>query len=173
MYTQFHRTMDISLSEFDGSPSQRDVATVMLDQGLSVRDGKVYCGNIEISDAALGRAAGVDRRVVRSTITKIESTPSLRSIFSKLNSMALLSDVAPEIGCSVIEIIPEDASEPGILADVTRIIFNAGISIRQAVVDDRGVKDDARLIVVLDGRLPPGQIPRLMSCHGVKSIILK
>lgn len=165
--------MDISLSEFDGLPSQKEVATVMLNQGLSVKDGKVYCGNIEISDAALGRAAGVDRRVVRSTINKIESTPSLRSIYSKLGCMALLSDVAPLIGCSVIEILPDDASEPGILADITRIIFTAGVSIRQAVVDDRGVKDDARLIVVLDGQLPPGYIPKLMSCHGVKSIILK
>ena len=87
--------------------------------------------------------------------------------------MALLSDVAPDIGCSVIEIIPEDASEPGILADITQVIFIAGISIRQAVVDDRGNKNEARLIAVLDGQLPPVYIPRLRSCRGVKSIILR
>lgn len=165
--------MDITLSEFDRYPSQRSVASVMLNQGLSVNEGKVYCGDIEISDSSLGRAAGVDRRVVRATIERIESTPELLSIFSKLRCMALLSEVAPEIGCSVIEIIPKDASEPGILAEITHAIFYAGISIRQAVVDDRGVKDDARLIVVLDGQLPPTYIPTLKACRGVKSIILR
>ncbi len=165
--------MDISLSEFDGFPSQKNVATVMLKQGLSVNDGKVYCGDIEISDSSLGRAAKVDRRVVRATVEKIESSPNLLPIFSKLKCKALLSDVAPDIGCSVIEIIPEDASEPGILADITQVIFIAGISIRQAVVDDRGNKNEARLIAVLDGQLPPVYIPRLRSCRGVKSVILR
>ena len=165
--------MDISLSEFDGFPSQKNVATVMLKQGLSVNDGKVYCGDIEISDSSLGRAAKVDRRVVRATVEKIESSPNLLPIFSKLKCMALLSDVAPDIGCSVIEIIPEDASEPGILADITQVIFIAGISIRQAVVDDRGNTNEARLIAVLDGQLPPVYIPRLRSCRGVKSVILR
>ena len=152
--------MDISLSEFDGFPSQKNVATVMLKQGLSVNDGKVYCGDITISDSSLGRAAKVDRRVVRATVEKIESSPNLLPIFSKLKCMALLSDVAPDIGCSVIEIIPEDASEPGILADITQ-------------VDDRGNKNEARLIAVLDGQLPPVYIPRLRSCRGVKSVILR
>ena len=71
--------MDISLSEFDGFPSQKNVATVMLKQGLSVNDGKVYCGDIEISDSSLGRAAKVDRRVVRATVEKIDTKS--RSVF--------------------------------------------------------------------------------------------
>ena len=117
--------MDISLSEFDRFPSQKAVASLMLSNGLCVRDGKIFCGDIEIGDSAMGRAAGVDRRAVRATVDKIMSTPKLLSVFSKLRSMALLSDVAPEIGCSVIEIVPKDASEPGILSDITQVIFDA------------------------------------------------
>ena len=34
-------------------------------------------------------------------------------------------------------------------------------------------RDEARLIAVLDGQLPPVYIPRLRSCRGVKSVILR
>ncbi len=165
--------MDISLSEFDRFPSQKAVASLMLSNGLCVKDNKIFCGDIEMSDSAIGRAAGVDRRAVKATVDKIMTTPKLLSVFSKLRCMALLSDVAPEIGCSVIEIVPKDASEPGILSDITQVIFDAGISIRQAVVDDRGVGSEARLIAVLNGHLPPRYIPMLKSCRGVESILIR
>lgn len=165
--------MERTLEEFKGFPSQKAVAVVMLRHGISVKSGSAYCEDIEISDSALGRAAGVDRRVVRSTIEKIESTPSLLAVFSKLRSISLLSDVAPEIGCTTLEIIPTDSHMPGILADVTSTIFNAGISMRQAVVDDPGIQKDAHLIIVLDGQIPSEYLPRLKACRGVGSIIIR
>jgi uncharacterized protein len=165
--------MEKVISNFNGFPSQKSVAMVMLRHGIRVSDGTAYCGNIMISDTALGKAAGVDRRVVRSTIDHIESIPLLKSVFSKLNSMSLLSDVAPFIGCTTLEIIPVDARIPGILADVTKTIYDAGISVRQAVVDDPGLQKDAHLIIVLDGQLPPEYIPKLKSCRGVDSIIIR
>lgn len=165
--------MDKVLAAFDKYPSQREVAKVMLRHGISVRDGSAYCGDIEIGDSALGRAANVDRRVARATIDRIMSTPSLLDIFSKLKSMSLLSDVAPDIGCTTLEIVPTDARIPGILADVTRTIYDAGISVRQAVVDEPGIESEAHLIVVLDGQIPPEYIPRIRSCRGVKSITIR
>ena len=101
--------MDALLKAFDRYPSQKNVVQVMLRLGLSVKDNKAYCGNVEITDSALARAADVDRRVVRSTIERIMATPDLIQKFSKLRSMCLLSDIAPEIGCSTLEIIPTNA----------------------------------------------------------------
>ena len=144
----------------------------MLHMGASVRDGKAYCGDVELSDAALGRAAGVDRRVARSAIDKISNDPKLRDFFAGLRSIALLADVADQIGCSTLTIIPTNASIPGILADVSAVTFAAGISIRQAVIDDPDGKS-AKLLIVLDGTLPHEFIPALQKCRGVASIILK
>ncbi|MFA6709885.1 MAG: regulator of amino acid metabolism, contains ACT domain protein [Candidatus Methanomethylophilaceae archaeon] len=165
--------MERTISAFKGYPSQEAIATMMLRLGICVKNGSAYCGDIELSDSALGRAAGVDRRVARATIDKICRTPSLLAVFSKMRSMSLLSDVAPEIGCTTLEIIPTDAHMPGILADVTATIFSAGVSVRQAVVNDPGLQKNAHLIIVIDGQLPPEYLPRLKLCRGVSSITIR
>lgn len=165
--------MDRVLSAFRGFPSQEKVAMMMLAHGISVRDGTAYCGDIRLSDSALGRAAGVDRRVIRSTMERIRKDARLSSLFSGLRSIALFSDVAAEIGCTTLEIVPTDAMLPGILAEVTAIIYRAGVSVRQAVVDDPGFNDDAHLIVVLEGSLPSEYIPMIKEARGVSRIIIR
>lgn len=165
--------MDIIGDAFSGFPSQEKVARLLLQQGMSVRDGHAYCGDVEQGDSAIGRACGVDRRVVRSTLERISSTPDLDAKFSKLRSTLSLVDIAPEIGCSSIVITPTDASMPGILADITDVLYRAGVSVRQAMVDDTGNQDSAVLLVVAYGKIPPEAIPQLKACRGVSSILIK
>lgn len=159
------------LEDLKKFPSQRDVVNVMLRYGLSVKEGKAYCGTIELADSSLARAANVDRRVVRSTIERIMEDPESSDYFSRMEPIALLSGVAPLIGCNAIEIIPTDANMPGILAEVTQVIYDAGVSVRQAVVDE--MTGDPRLIIVLDGQINAEFLPRLKACQGVSSIILR
>lgn len=165
--------MDRIKEAFNKLPSQEKVAMLLLRHGIRVEGGMAYCDNIEQSDAAIARAAGVDRRVVRSTLEKISSTPELDSLFSKLQSMLLMANVAPEIGCTALEIIPTDATMPGILAGITDIIYKGGLSVRQAVVDDPGTRMDSHLIVVVDGQIPPELLPAIRQCIGVASVILR
>lgn len=156
-----------------GYPSQEKVALLFLSRGISVKDGKAYCGNIEQTDAAVARAAGTDRRVVRSAIERISSTPELSAVFSKLKPTLLMSDLAPEIGCSTVEIVPVDAVMPGILAEVTGAIYRRGLTVRQAVVDDPGNRAESRLIVVVDGEIPSDAITMIRACRGVASVIVR
>ncbi|MDR1955134.1 MAG: regulator of amino acid metabolism, contains ACT domain protein [Candidatus Methanoplasma sp.] len=165
--------MDRVKVEFDKFPSQEKVAMLLLRQGIRVEKGIAYCGNIEQSDAAIARAAGVDRRVVRSTLDRISETPELDRLFSKLQSMLLLANVAPEIDCTTLEIIPTDATMPGIVADVTDVMYRGGLSVRQAVVDDPGIRADSHLIVVIDGQLPAELLPAIKQCRGVATVILR
>lgn len=158
---------------FEGFPSQEKVATLLIKYGISVREGRAFCGDIEQSDSAIGRAAGVDRRVVRSTLMRISSIPELDAIFTKLESMLSMVELAPEIGCSSMVIIPTDATMPGILAAITSTLYENGMSVRQAIVDDSGDREKSVLLVVVDGKIPPEVIPRLKSCRGVASIIIK
>ena len=158
---------------FKGFPSQEKVVTLLLASGIKVVDGVGYCNDIELSDSAIGRAAGVDRRVVRSTLEKIDSKPRLKAMFSKMISIALLSDVSSEMGCTTVEIVPEDARAPGILAEVTATVYRAGVSVRQAVVVDHGYSGEQHLVLVLDGRLPSEYVPALRSCTGVRSVTLR
>ena len=82
-------------------------------------------------------------------------------------------DLAPEIGCSSLIIIPTDAKMPGILADISSTLYKAGVSVRQAMVDDSGEREKSVLLIVVDGIIPPEVIPDLKSCRGVSSIVIK
>ena len=161
------------LSEvFSAFPVQEKIADLMLRLGISVRDGVPYCGDIEISDTALGRAVGADRRVARAAINRISDDPALKEFFAGIRPITLLADVAHLMGCSTLEIIPTNASMPGILADVSSVTLAAGISIRQAVIDDPDGRS-ARLLIVMDSPFPAEMIPSLKKCRGISSIILK
>ncbi|MFP4170209.1 MAG: hypothetical protein ACLFUV_04205 [Methanomassiliicoccales archaeon] len=157
---------------FDRFPSQEKVARLLLRYGLRVHDGRAWCGDIEMGDTALGRAAGVDRRVVKAAIQTIEAEEPLRSLFSRLHPTPLFSTAAPVMGWSSIEIIPEDAHSPGILAEVAGVISRAGISIRQALVEDPEMAEEPSLYVITESPVPSELIPRIKECKGVKSILI-
>ena len=162
-----------SLSKYFGRyPSQGKVAKLLLEYGLRVQGGNVYCGDIELSDTALARAAGVDRRIVRCAVETMESNDELLRVYSKLRPTVLLKDVAPSMGWSAIEIIPIDAHTPGILADVAGVIASAGISIRQAIVDDPELSEEPRLYIITESPVPPELIPAIKNCRGVLSILI-
>ncbi len=166
-------SMDILGNEFSGFPSQEKVAALLLEQGIRVEGGKAYCGAVVQSDSAIGRACGVDRRVVRATLERISSTPELDVIFSNLRCTLSMVELAPEIGCSSIIITPTDSTMPGILADIMNVLYKSNISVRQAMVDDTGDKSAAILAVVVYGKIPSEVIPELKACRGVASIMIK
>jgi predicted regulator of amino acid metabolism with ACT domain len=162
-----------SLSKHFGRyPSQGRVARMLLELGLRVRNGEIYCGEIKLADSAVGRAAGVDRRIVRATVETIQASEELAAVFGRLAPTALLRDVAPVMGWSAIEIIPTNASTPGIIADVTGVIAKAGISIRQAIVSDPDLSSEPRLYVITSAEVPPELIPEIRACRGVRSVVI-
>lgn len=165
--------MDRIREQFNRYPSQAKVADIMLRYGICCVNGKAFCGDVEIADSALSRAAGVDRRVVRSVLERMSGDPDLNRIFSELRPILMLDGIASEIGCSVLEIVPIDAKMPGILTEVTFVIYRAGLSVRQAVVNDSGDRKDSRLIIVVDGQIPSEIIPALRECRGVSGIVIR
>jgi len=155
---------------FKGHPAQQRVAQTMLSWGLRVRDGRILCGEIEIPFSKMARAVGVDRRAVMMTVKTIESSGELKKIFSLLQPTCSFRELAPEMGWGVVEIIPSDASMPGILADVASILAEEGISIRQANVDDYVLAEEPRLFIVTEKTLPGGIIKKLKKAKGVKGV---
>src|SRR4030067_926087 len=101
----------------------------------------------------MARAAGVDRRVVTATVRTIEKSPELRAFFDRLRPTCNLRDVAPLMEWGAIEIVPTNASKPGILAAGAAIIAEAGISVRQVIMDDPEAVDDPHGVIVMQGPL--------------------
>ena len=157
---------------FQRYPAQSRVAQMLLRYGLAVREDGVYCDTISIPDTSIARAAQVDRRVISAAIETIQREPELRQVFSKLRPTCHLKDAGPAMNWGVLEIIPNDAHTPGILAGVADIIAKRNISIRQAIVDDPELQEEPRLYIVTEGPIPIDVIPEIRNSRGVRSVIL-
>ena len=157
---------------FEKYPSQAKVARYLLRYGLRIDRDHVYCGDVQIADSSLARAAGVDRRVVKSTIDTIKGDPTLHKFFSQLLPTNHLKNAASAMGWSAIEIVPVSAHEPGILSGVADILSRAGISIRQAIVDDPMTSEEPRLFIVTESMVPSEIIPLIRQAKGVKGVTI-
>lgn len=154
-----------------GHPKRLSVARVLVENGLSVRGGKIYCNEIQIPPIRIGRVAGVDRRTVTETIRMIERNPELRVIFDGIRSAgASLREIARHLNLGVVEITPTDARMPGILAGAASLIAGRDISIRQAIVDDPELSPEPRLTLIVEGEVPGELIPEFLKIKGVSKV---
>jgi predicted regulator of amino acid metabolism with ACT domain len=157
---------------FENYPKQKRIAQKMLEYGLCIKEDHMYCGSIELSDSKIARALSTDRRAIKATISTINQHEKLQKIFSKLRPTCHLKEMASEMGWDVLEIIPTNANQPGILAQVAQIIADESINIRQAIVDDIEITEEPHLFVVTETRIPPEIIPKIKNIPTVKTVLL-
>ena len=158
---------------FKDYPAQLSVARVLFKYGLRVREGgEVACGDIRIPSIQVAREAGVDRRVVDATAKTILKRRGVREIFENLEPIPYLKGVAQRLGMGVIEILPEDATRPGIISEVTRVLSKSGISIRQAVADDPYFVAQPKLTIITDEPVRGDVIEALRKLPSVQSVIV-
>ncbi|MEM1539031.1 MAG: amino acid-binding protein [Candidatus Bathyarchaeia archaeon] len=147
------------------------MARILLENGLSVRNGKIYLNEIEIPPVRIARVAGVDRRTVNETIKSIGANRELRSIFEGLRSAGYsLKEIARHLEFGVVEITPVDARTPGILANSAMILANRGLSIRQAIVDDPELSPEPKLTIIVEKKIPGELIPEFLKIRGVAKV---
>ncbi len=158
-------------SAAQGFPERLRVLKTLLENGLAIRNGKLYLNQIEIPTLKLARAVGLDRRTVKETVNMISSNPELSELFSGLQPAGVsLRGVAKQLGLGVAEITVEDPSRPGILAGASSILSAAGISIRQALVDDPELTPDPKLVLIGERPLPGNIISDLLKLPGVAKV---
>jgi len=152
-------------------PERLKVARILVENGLSVKDGKIYLNEIEIPRSRIAKAAGVDRRTVNETINTIRANRELRLIFEGLRSAGhSLKEIAKHLELGVVEITPTDARTPGILANSAMILAKNGLSIRQAIVDDPELSPEPRLTLIVEKKVPGELIPEFLKVKGVAKV---
>lgn len=158
---------------FKDYPAQLSVAKVLFRYGLRVREnGEIACGDIRIPSIQVAKEAEVDRRVVDATARTILRNEELRGIFENLQPTVYLKGVAQRLGMGVIEIIPKDATRPGIISEVTRVLSKSGISIRQAVADDPYFVAQPKLTLITDEPVKGRVIESIRKLPSVQSLIV-
>ena len=152
-------------------PERLAVARILVENGLSIRDGKIWCNEISIPVIRIAKVAKVDRRTVIQTIRMIEGDDELREIFRSIRSAGLsLREIARHLNFGVVEITPTDARIPGILAKSASLIAKKNISIRQAIVDDPELSPEPKLTLIAEKKIPGDLIPEFLKIKGVAKV---
>ena len=152
-------------------PERLKIARVLVENGLSAREGKVYLNQIEIPSVRIARVAGVDRRTVNETLRTIKANRELRVIFESLRSAGhSLKEIAKPLNLGVLEITPVDAKTAGILAKSTSLLAKAGLRIRQAIVDDPELSPEPKLTLIVEKKIPGALISELLNIKGVAKV---
>lgn len=157
--------------KFKKYPARIRVAEKMIELGLSISDdGKIYCGNLKISDKALATAADVDRRAIKSTIKIIQEDEELNNLFSNIiPAGTLLKNIAKNLELGVIEIEVGSESE-GILAATTHLIAEKGIGIRQAYAEDTELQKSPILTIITVEPVKGELINEFLKIEGVTRV---
>jgi len=159
------------VAAMEGHPERMKVVRTLLDNGLAIRNSRIFLNQIEIPTVKVARVAEVDRRTVSETIRMIEKSSELKTVFSQFESAGLsLKGVAKYFGLGVVEIIAADPHKAGIIANSARLMLDAGVSIRQALVDDPELAPDPKLVLIGDRPVPGELIPKLLKIEGVAKV---
>jgi len=152
-------------------PERLKVTRVLIENGLSVKNNKIYVNKIEIPPIRVARSANVDRRTVNETLSSIRNNPELRIIFEQIRPAGhSLKEIAKHLNLGVIEITPTNATGLGILSNTAVILNNAGLSIRQAIVDDPELSPEPKLTFIVERKIPGELIPELLKVPGVAKV---
>jgi len=149
--TEFGRIME----KFAGSPGQQAVVRLLLERGFSVNaDGRVVSGGIEIPDTGIARETGVDRRVVDATTDAVLADDELRRIFRNITAVPSLMDLAPVLGLTVVTVEVGEPEGAGIVAEITGMVAEHDVPLRQVLSDDPEFADEPELYLITDRELP-------------------
>lgn len=159
------------VNKFEKYPSQISVAREFLRLGISIRNGKAYCDEIELVPTKIADAIGVDRKVVLAAIQNIENDEELRKVFSSLKPVANISEVARILGFGVLEVYAE-SHKVGIVAGVSTVLAKEGISIRYILAEDPELSVESKLTVVTETKIPGKVVEEILKVDGVKKVLI-
>ena len=157
--------------KFSKYPARMAVAQKMFELGLRIsEDGKIYCGDLKISDSALAASADVDRRVIKSTVDVIIADEELYEIFSNIiPAGTLIKNLAKNLNLGVIEVEAGEESD-GILAEVAWIMSKHNISIRQAYAGDTRFNANPVLTIITEDAIPGELLNEFLKVKGVSKV---
>jgi predicted regulator of amino acid metabolism with ACT domain len=172
--TTVAETFETIMRKFEDSPSQQAVIRLLLERGFSVNDdGRVVSGGIEIPNTGIAREIDVDRRVVDATTDAILDDQELRRIFQNISAIPSLMDLAPVLDLTVLTVRVTDADQHGIVAAVTQVVADRGISIRQTISEDPEFTDEPKLYLITDEALSGDLINEIRGMEFVRKIELE
>ena len=158
--------------EFKGKGRQLEVVRLLLKYGLCVKDESIYLDNIRIPYSSIANVLGIDRRVVVEAIKSINKNEYLRKFFRDLLPAGpFLRKVARLLGYTVLVVTPY-RDEPGILANVSKILASANINIVQVIAEEPHLFQEQKLYIVVEGEVPGEIINKITKLSFLKNLTI-
>ncbi|MFA6048386.1 MAG: amino acid-binding protein [Candidatus Micrarchaeia archaeon] len=157
--------------KFADFPARIAVARKIVECGLRVAaDGRVLCGDVEVKEVSLAKAAGVDRRAVSATVGAIVRDRELARVFENiLPAGGLLKNVAHLLGFGVVE-IEAQASKGGIIAAASTLLAKSRISIRQLHAEDPELFENPKMTIITERPVPGKLLNEFLKIRGVTKV---
>ncbi len=155
---------------FEKYSTQEEIAKFLLETGLNVKDGRIYCNDVLMSPSRIARTLDVDRKTVDAAIETIEESEELSKIYRNLEATAFFGNVAPELDAGVIEIAPSSPEEPGLISSVTTILADLDVVVRQCITREIEFHEDPTLIIITDSPVPGEALKKIREIEEVESV---
>jgi len=157
-------------NQLEQYPERLKVARVLMKTDYPPKATK-FCSIKSKSHQCECSCCGVDRRTVNETLVTIHENPELRMIFAEIRPAgASLKEIAKHLNLGVVEIFVVNARSPGILSSAAVILNAAGLSIRQAIVDDPELSPEPKLTFIVERKIPGELISELLKISGVAKV---
>lgn len=157
---------------FKEYPARKKVVEVLYKYGLSIRDGKIFLGEMMIPISVISRYASVNRKIVYHTIEFIEKDYALRSIFVNLVPVLSLHEIAPLMGWEVIEIDTPREEFGCLVNDVLTVLSEQACNIRQITGMDNP-DNVGRIRIVVEGTIPMTALEKIKDIPNIAAITIK
>ncbi len=156
---------------FKNYPARKKVAELLVNYGISVKNSKLYLGNIEMPINAIAHAAGVNRKIVYHTIEYIESTYELKSVFERIRPHSILTEIAPILGWEVLEIYFSGKNFGCTVEKVFHLLSEKSCEVRQ-IIGERWINGNNKISIVIDVPVDMEIISKIKKIEGVESIVI-
>jgi len=156
---------------FKNFPARKRVAELLITLGISIKNSRLYLGDVNVSINAVANAANVNRKIVYHTIEYIEKTYELRSIFERIKPHMSLRDVAPVMGWEVLEVTFKKGKFGCALEKIFKIISEKSCEIRQ-IIGERELIDKSHLTIIFERPIDMNVLSEIKEIEGVDTLTL-
>ncbi|CAC11182.1 hypothetical protein [Thermoplasma acidophilum] len=154
---------------FKEHPIKLRIVDGLYTSGISIRNGRFFTNDVEISVSEIASAFNVNRKTVYETIKLVESNDSLRRVMSSIKPMADIADVALLTGNQIITAYTTLGHFPYVFKEIFNTISKYGCYIRE--VFSRNMSQEESFIRIIFYRpIPDRIIGQIRKIDGVKSL---
>lgn len=154
---------------FRDYPVKLKLAVSMYNNGMALRNGKFYSGDMEISLSEVARANNINRRTVYETIKFIENKPELARLVSEFKPCLDRGEISNLIGNQVIMIFPRRGTFSKTLTSVFGIISKYMCHLEDFSARNCG-KDELFMRLIFDRPLPNAVLDQMKGLPYVRKV---